>query len=430
MVDSAKKASRKQWVIAIGGISLFVVLLVFGMWVSDPNKGKPDPREVARLEAQEVRKDYKARSVDAVTPQERWISKSEQELAAYKTENRDLKQKQAMMEKKLGDIEALLRSDKFNQPANNIRSDKFNQPAKNNSSNASPALGSLPPPPNPNRVPVVTPGGQEQTDIKNQIAGNILPPSPQNKNSVNKDGKPGGSSIQVFDFDDNSTSKKKKESRNIAHALPTGAFGKIVLLSGVDAPTGGEAENNPVPILMRLLDYGTLPNYFHSEIKDCHVTGAVRGDLSSERCKIRTERLSCVLIDGDIIDVPLKGWVNGEDGKEGFRGRVVEKAGALLARTFVAGTFSGIGNNVAMQYQNVSQSALGSVTSIDPSNVGKAGLATGLSTSMEKLADYYMERANEMYPIIEIGANRIGELVLQEGVDLERNIIGNMSGEQ
>lgn len=418
MVDSAKKASKKQWVIAIGGMSLFVVLLVFGMWVSDPNKGKPDPREVARLEAQEVRKDYKARSVDAVTPQERWISKSEQELAAYKAENRDLKQKQAMMEKKLGDIEALLRSGKLNQPANS------------NSSNSSPALGSLPPPPNPNSVPVVTPGGQEQPDIKNQIAGNILPPSPQNKNAVNKDGKPGGSSIQVFDFDDESTSKKKKESRNIAHALPTGAFGKIVLLSGVDAPTGGEAENNPVPILMRLLDHGTLPNYFNSEIKDCHVTGAVRGDLSSERGKIRTERLSCILVNGDIIDVPLKGWVNGEDGKEGFRGRVVEKAGALLARTFVAGTFSGIGNNVAMQYQNVSQSALGTVTSIDPSDVGKAGLATGVSTSMEKLADYYMERANEMYPIIEIGANRIGELVLQEGVDLERNIIGNMGGEQ
>mgnify|MGYP005723822123 CR=1 FL=1 len=418
MVDSAKKASKKQWGIAIGGMTMFVVLLVFGMWVSDPNKGKPDPRERARLEAEEVRKDYKARSVDAVTPQERWISKSEQELAAYKAENRDLKQKQSMMEKKLNDIEALLRSGKLNQPD------------ANNSSNASPAIGSLPPPPNPKSVPVVPPGGEENVDIKKEITGNILPPSPQNKNAVNRDGKSGGSSIQVFLFDDESNSKKKNESRNISHALPTGAFGKIVLLSGVDAPTGGEAENNPVPILMRLLDYGTLPNYFHSEIKDCHVTGAVRGDLSSERGKIRTERLSCVLINGDIIDVPLKGWVNGEDGKEGFRGRVVEKAGALLARTFVAGTFSGIGNNVAMQYQNVSQSALGTVTTIDPSDVGRAGLATGVSTSMEKLADYYMERANEMYPIIEIGANRIGELVLQEGVDLERNIIGNMGGEQ
>lgn len=420
MVDSSKKASKKQWVVAIGGMVLFVGLLVFGMWVSDPNKGKPDPREVARLEAQEIRKDYKARSVDAVTPEERWISKSERELAAYKAENRDLKQKQTIMQKKIDDIESLIRSGKLTQGS----------PA------ASPATGSLPPPPNPNQsgVPVMQPGtpGVNDQGMKDKIAGNILPPSPQAKNAVNKNGgNPGGSSIQVFEFDDETTgSKKKKQSRNVSHALPTGTFGKVVLLSGVDAPTGGEAENNPVPILMRLLDHGTLPNYFNSEIKDCHVTGAVRGDLASERGKIRTERLSCVLINGDIVDVPIKGWINGEDGKEGFRGRVVEKAGALLARTFVAGTFSGIGSNVAQQYQNISQSALGTVTSIDPNDVGKAGVATGLSTSMERLADYYMERANEMYPIIEVAANRIGELVLQEGVDLERNIIGNMGGDQ
>lgn len=421
MVDSPKKASKKQWVIGLGGFALFIGLLVFGMWVSDPNKGKPDPREVARLEAQEVRKDYKARSVDAVTPKERWISKSEQELAAYKAENRQLKQDQATMKKKLDDIERLIRSGQLNQGS---------------SASTSPAKGSLPPPPNPNQtgVPVMQPGtpnGQNQ-GVKDKIAGNILPPSPQGKKAVNNNGgNPAGSSIQVFTFDDEqSGSKKKKKSKNVAHYLPSGTFGKVVLLSGVDAPTGGEAENNPVPILMRLLDHGTLPNYFNSEIKDCHVTGDVRGDLSSERGKIRTEKLSCVLINGDIVEVDVKGWVNGEDGKEGFPGRVVEKAGALLARTFVAGTFSGIGNNVAMQYQNVSQSALGTVTTIDPSDVGKAGVATGLSTSMEKLADYYMKRADEMYPIIEVAANRIGELVLSEGVDLERNIIGNIGGEQ
>lgn len=414
MVDSSKKTLKKQWTIGLGSLAFFTVLLIFGMWVSDPNKGKPDLREVSRLEAQEVRKDYKARSVNAVTPKERWISKSEQELAAYKAQNRQLKQEQVTMKEKLDNIERLIRSGQLGSGG----------------SNTSPAKGSLPPPPSQNQggVPVLQPGSPngEVKGIKN-----ILPPSPQGKKAVNNTGgNPAGSSIQVFTFDDDqSGSKKKKKSKNVAHYLPSGTFGKVVLLSGVDAPTGGEAENNPVPILMRLLDHGTLPNYFNSEIKDCHITGDVRGDLPSERGKIRTEKLSCVLINGEIVEVDIKGWVNGEDGKEGFRGRVVEKAGALLARTFVAGTFSGIGNNVAMQYQNVSQSPLGTVTTIDPNDVGKAGVATGLSTSMERLADFYMKRADEMYPIIEIAANRIGEIVLQEGVDLERNIIGNIGDE-
>jgi len=418
MVDSSKIAAKKQWIIALGGFSLFIGLLAFGMWVSDPNKGKPDIREVARLEAQEVRKDYKSRSVDAVTPKERWISKSEQELAAYKAENRQFKQNQQTMKKELEDLKTLMRSGKLTQAP----------------INASPSKGALPPPPNPSKnLTVVKPASanEQNISIKERIANNVLPPSPQNRSASGAKNGSGASAIQVFEFDDLSTdSKKKSKSKNISHYLPSGSFGKVVLLSGVDAPTGGEAENNPVPILMRLLDQGTLPNYFNSEIKDCHVTGDVRGDLSSERGKIRTERLSCVLINGDVVEVKINGWINGEDGKEGFRGRVVEKAGALLARTFVAGTFSGLSSSVASQYQNISQNPLGTVTSIDPGDVGKAGLATGFSNSMEKLSDYYMERANEMYPIIEVAANRIGELVLNEGVDFEKNIVGNMGAEE
>ena len=296
MVDSTDTTSRKQWVIAIGGMVGFVGLLVFGMWVSDPNKGKPDMRELAKLEAQEVRENYKARSVDAITPKERWISKSEKELTAYQSSNRQLRQDQVTMQKKLDNLEQMIRAGNF----------------KKSASNSSPAVGTLPPTPtNQKELPVVKPGlpsGNNSSGIKDQIAENILPPTPQGR-SASGNGKNGntGSTIQVFEFDDETASKDQGDSKNISHYMPAGSFGKIILLSGVDAPTGGEAANNPVPILMRLLDHGTLPNYFKSEIKDCHVTGAVRGDLSSERGKIRTERLSCVLVNGDVVDVKVKG---------------------------------------------------------------------------------------------------------------------------
>jgi conjugal transfer pilus assembly protein TraB len=44
---------------------------------------------------------------------------------------------------------------------------------------------------------------------------------------------------------------------------------------------------------------------------------------------------------------------------------------------------------------------------------------------MEKLADYYMERANELYPIIEVNPKRIGEVVFLDGVDFELNFVEN-----
>lgn len=422
MVDTAEKNIGKQKKILFFGLVGFVVLLLFGMWISDPNKGKPSAREVAIKEAQEVKTNFRARSLEAVTPKESWIAKSEAELSLYKQRNRSLQDTQGSLLKRLKDLE-----DKFNNSNKKQASDLRGSPFK--------GASSLPPPPNYSKLPVVTPGSmadmkspQVTTQMKDEFVNTVMPPSPNKKVS----GESGSisSAIQVFTFDDESSkSKKGKKKKNISHYLPPGAFGKVVLLSGADAPTGGQAANNPVPVLMRLIDHGTLPNFFESEIKDCHVTGEVIGDLSSERAKIRTEKLSCILVNGDVVAKNIKGWVNGEDGKEGFRGRVVEKAGALLARTFVAGTFSGLGTSVATSFQNVSTNPLGAVSTLSPNDAGKAGVATGLSTSLDALANYYMERANEMYPIIELSANRIGELVLQEGVDLGSNIIGNMGNE-
>ena len=70
-------------------------------------------------------------------------------------------------------------------------------------------------------------------------------------------------------------------------------------------------------MLLRLVDNAVLPNHFRSKIKECFVVGAGFGDVSSERAYIRTESLSCVTRDGTAIDVPIKGYVAGEDGKAG-----------------------------------------------------------------------------------------------------------------
>ena len=81
------------------------------------------------------------------------------------------------------------------------------------------------------------------------------------------------------------------------------------------------AQRNPQPVLLRLMDNAVLPNQFRSKVKECFVVGAGYGDVSSERAYIRTESLSCITREGTAIDVPVKGYVAGEDGKAGMRGR-------------------------------------------------------------------------------------------------------------
>ena len=53
-----------------------------------------------------------------------------------------------------------------------------------------------------------------------------------------------------------------------------------------------------------------------------------------------------------------------------------------------------------------------------------------MSTALEKVADYYLQRANELYPIIEVAANRAGEAILIDGTPLTQPILHNTREEE
>jgi conjugal transfer pilus assembly protein TraB len=152
---------------------------------------------------------------------------------------------------------------------------------------------------------------------------------------------------------------KASAPRDTRRYIPSGAFTRALLLGGLDAPTGGQAQRNPQPVLLRLMDNAVLPNQFRSKVKECFVVGAGYGDVSSERAYIRTESLSCITRDGTAIDVPVKGYVAGEDGKAGMRGRLVSKQGQILANALLAGVASGIGQAFTQSSTTMSDLAAG-----------------------------------------------------------------------
>ncbi|MCZ2439051.1 MAG: TraB/VirB10 family protein, partial [Burkholderiales bacterium] len=136
------------------------------------------------------------------------------------------------------------------------------------------------------------------------------------------------------------------EPRTVSTWLPV-SFTRGTLLGGLDAPTGGQAQSNPHPVLIRLSDNAVLPNRFRGEYRECFVIAAGYGDISSERAYLRTENLSCVRADGATLEVKIQGSVYGEDGKVGMRGRLVTKQGQMLANALLAGVVSGIGQGLA-----------------------------------------------------------------------------------
>ena len=207
--------------------------------------------------------------------------------------------------------------------------------------------------------------------------------------------------------------------RDTRRYLPSGTFARAVMLAGLDAPTGGQAQRNPQPVLLRLADLAVLPSRFRANVKECFVVGAGYGDISAERAYIRTEALSCVTRDGRALDIPVKGYVAGEDGKAGMRGRLVSKQGQILANALLAGVAGGIGQAFQMGATTLAVSPLGATGVVDPERQLQAGLGIGMGRALDRLARYYISLAEKVFPVIEVDAGRSVDVVITQGVALQ-----------
>lgn len=211
---------------------------------------------------------------------------------------------------------------------------------------------------------------------------------------------------------------KAAETRTISTFLPV-SFTRGTLLGGLDAPTGGQSQSNPHPVLIRLSDTSVLPNRMRGEYRECFVIAAGYGDISSERAYLRTETLSCVRPDGATLEVRIQGSIYGEDGKVGLRGRLVTKQGQMLANALLAGVVSGIGQGLATSSTEYSTSALGTVATANGSDAYRAGLGSGVGKALDRLAQYYIKLAENTFPVIEVDAGREIDVVITKGVRID-----------
>ncbi len=211
---------------------------------------------------------------------------------------------------------------------------------------------------------------------------------------------------------------KLKLPKTVDTTIPAGAFAKTVLLSGLDASSAMTASSDPRPMLLRLIDPGTLPRRFQSDLKDCHCTASAYGDLSSERVYARLEKLTCIeRASGEIIETQVAGYIAGSDGKAGIRGVVASKDGQFLGRSLVGGIFAGL-SNVANPQNRQAQVNPFAPNQVSPPNIGDiftAGMTSGVSTALDRLSQYYIDRAEQLQPVIQVAAGQVVDIVFTQG---------------
>ncbi|KWZ58482.1 conjugal transfer protein TraI [Burkholderia ubonensis] len=202
--------------------------------------------------------------------------------------------------------------------------------------------------------------------------------------------------------------------QGLVNILPAGSFFRVGMLNGVDAPTGGQAQSDPLSVNLHVLAAANLPNRKRLDLRDCRVVAAAWGDLSSERMMGRTQTLSCIL-EGESIEIPIKGKLMGEDGKEGVRGRLVSKQGQLLANAILSGALGGIGQAFQQSATVTSIGGGGISQTVDSGQVGRAAIGGGVGSAGQMLAQYYLKAADKLYPVIETDATRTIEVSITQG---------------
>jgi len=214
--------------------------------------------------------------------------------------------------------------------------------------------------------------------------------------------------------------RKKEEDRAVF--LPAGSMVSGVLLTGMDAATSDSARRNPFPALLRIKKEAILPNRFRADVRECFLIASGYGDLSSERAYLRAETISCVRNDGGVIEAPIDMYASGEDGKAGVRGTLVSKQGQLVARSMFAGglqAFSSVFTSTPLP------TLLTTATETTPFQerfskeaLQSAGLQ-GFGSALERVAQFYMDMAENIFPIIEVDAGRKVNFIMTRGTSLK-----------
>ena len=352
-----------------------------------------------------------------VNPVDQWVGTAGRKLAQYESErdeqtrlNKDRQAFEAQTMKRFAELEQKLTS--ASQTAN---AQPVPAPPPIPAAPAMPPAASLPPPPPPPRT---SPGGMPPGDPGmglRDAAPHLLNSAPTLTRITLVDrSRPSSAAASGIA----PSAEAAREARTVSTFLPV-SFTRGTLLGGLDAPTGGQSQSNPHPVLIRLSDNSVLPNRFRGEYRDCFVIAAGYGDISSERAYLRTENLSCVRADGATLEVKIQGSVYGEDGKVGMRGRLVTKQGQMLANALLAGVVSGIGQGLATSSTTYSTSALGTIASASGGEAYKAGLGTGVGKALDRLAQYYIKLAENTFPVIEVDAGREIDVVITKGVRID-----------
>lgn len=302
-------------------------------------------------------------------------------------------------------------------------------PAEKTAGEEGEAVVEVPATSSPDSTPVVNePGAPSQSQEEgmwNQPAPQPQPPAEEGRGGRGAPVDPAATNqttIRVIEAQKQETAAEAdldEESEGVY--LPAGSILTGTLITGMDAPTGKGARQEPFPALLRIKHEAILPNRFRADVRECFVIVGGYGDLSSERAYLRGESISCIRNDGKVVESSMESFTVGEDGKAGLRGRLVSKQGQMLAKAMMAGVmegFAGAFGSSPVPTLSLEPTEKQLYQQAFSSEALQSGTVSGVGKALDRLAQFYIEQADGMFPVIEVDAGREVEIVMIRGGNL------------
>lgn len=213
--------------------------------------------------------------------------------------------------------------------------------------------------------------------------------------------------------------KKPTTRLNPNHYVPSNTSVRAIILGGADADASvnGQSKNNGV-MLFKFLEDGTLPNGQRSRLRGCRVSGTAYGDISSERAFATLYKISCAHPGEPIIDKEVTGWVF-FNGKAGVKGVPLMRDNKIMQWAGVSGMMSGIASAAQYAQSVQSISSFGAASIVPQSNIGPYAAYGGASKAADVLSQYYVKRAEQYHPVIQVGSGNVVTIVFKDGFYLE-----------
>lgn len=412
MTNSVKEKQKKKIMYMIAGFAAVLVIVFVTHTRSEDKLGRYYKNKIQN-------------GVDGLSDQDLWIEKSANEIEDIRKDNKKLQDQNDRMQKQLDSVQKLviglgrhLRAFDDQQDDDESRVDTIpskSVPEYEKYKQENPYISGE--------------GDAPVTELKNPLeklsnfskqrgiigAEEISAPPVQKQRNNSKILKNGIKIIKV-----NNSPTEHDLDENFIFA---GTYARAILLGSSTVSAGISSSSNPKPVLLRITDTGNLPNKVKGLLKDAIVIGAASGHLSSESIEIRLERLTKIdKAKGIGIDIPIKGYVAGENGDSEIRGKVFDRAGAVARNAAVAGFLSGAAealttnNSSAVTFEP--NSGLAQFSPQKGSKMLEMGASKGIGNAMEKYADFYIKRAEQMQPVIKIDGGRKVTIVFTQSVKI------------